>query len=1049
MIRDKIIESGKVGLYKCLEYQVSIALCLCAALWSTISFILILLDSSGNKSWPVWMVLSFSLITLFIILYRILYTYTRSENDIVSSVLLIYKHQADQIKHKLKYGLEFEHKYPEKNSQPIDDLLPNWNKETVLQQKFRKILVLSLITALILISLSPWKAAFSTAFTLNTEDISNNSIVWVSDTTVEVGQPYTLLALVKDTGDISAKLFLNDLKISHLYKNDTLSYFIESVNQDLHFTWRDGDKILSSFQVEVRSTLSNTYKVLLIPPSYMQQEQVEFINPRKIEAIEGSVMRIQEYINEGASILYIKDSIVQFDSDILLMNSSECLAIIQGDTTWTMEIDVIEDKIPTISIEWDFDTTARAYTAIGTFQDDYGVSSVFRRVNFIRSGKVIESKRYNVTHDKGLEGDFADYFRRKDLWKTGIDAIEVSYGVCDNNEVKGSQCAYSRKLILTVPNQDTWDDEKDQEIQNMENTANRLNNNQSNMNDRLENIRNERMTEANSNADNQEILDFLESLERLNAQKDLLSEELETFMLMSEEFNDAIDTNILNPLIEKYQEGSRREELMDKIRQALEKGDQENVDDALEELSEMESKEEMSLEMLERMLSQLMKENALKDAIEALDQLSKEEDALDLNQEDALLKQEEINEKFNDIKKDIEEGKELLGEESEAIEQLSEEIDNDLQDLSNEIQQGEPSESSKSNTSQQMKELSSMLSMAMKSAKQKQLEMDLTTLQQLLENLVDLSFIEEDLFLSNASSNVGVYTKERKVRNQALWNKNFDSVKDTLMALASRSPAAQKPIIDGILRIEKRQELLEKSFERGIQSNWATEAQGVMMEVNEIALLLDEALQNIQMNLSGQMQGSQMCENPGGSGQGQSGKPSKAGGLQDIMSDQAAMGQQGEKEGKSGEGKQGNSGEGSSDKADEALAALIQEQAKIRNALENWLKANNLEKEGRGVLDQMKRQEQMLSEGTTIGTQEYSEGLQNIDLQLLKLEQAANKQGEKETRKSSSPLEEDVIIVPEEVQQKISQILQRRKRPQVENPGLIAFYDKLWRSFTQ
>ena len=138
--------------------------------------------------------------------------------------------------------------------------------------------------------------------------------------------------------------------------------------------------------------------------------------------------------------------------------------------------------------------------------------------------------------------------------------------------------------------------------------------------------------------------------------------------------------------------------------EALEKGDQESVDDALEELSEMENKEEMSLEMLERMLAQLMKENALKDAIEALDQLSKEEEALDVNEEDALSKQEEINEKFDDIKKDIEEGKELLGEESEAIEQLSEEIDNDLQDLSNEMQQGGPSESNKSNTSQKMKE---------------------------------------------------------------------------------------------------------------------------------------------------------------------------------------------------------------------------------------------------------------------------------------------------------------------------------------------------------
>ena len=60
------------------------------------------------------------------------------------------------------------------------------------------------------------------------------------------------------------------------------------------------------------------------------------------------------------------------------MNSSECLAMIQGDTTWTMDIDVIEDKRPTISIEWDFDTTARAYTAIGSFQDDFGVSSVGR-----------------------------------------------------------------------------------------------------------------------------------------------------------------------------------------------------------------------------------------------------------------------------------------------------------------------------------------------------------------------------------------------------------------------------------------------------------------------------------------------------------------------------------------------------------------------------------------------------------------------------------------------------------------------------------------------
>ena len=1049
MVRSKIIESGKIGLYKRLEYHIYITLCLCASLWSIASFILILYKDNLDNGWPVWVVLSASTITSIVILYRILYTFTRSDKNIVNSVLFQYDHLADQSRHKLQYGLEFEQKYPAKEGQSIDKILPTWNKEQRLQKKFRKLLLLSTILTVVLISLSPWQSAFSTAFTLNKE-VDNNGIIWLSATTAEVGQPYTLLARVNDTVGLSPKLFLNDLKIKELYKNDTLYYVIESVNQDLYFTWRQEDKILSSFRVEVSSAVGNTYKVSITPPSYLQQERVEFINPRKIEAIEGSSIRIEEYGVDKGSTLYLKDSLVQSNEDILLTSSAQCFAIVEKDTIWRMAIDVIEDKRPILSIEWDFDTMARAYTAIGTFQDDFGVSSAYRRVNFIRSGKVVESTRFKVVHDKGLEGDFADYFRRKDLWKTGIDAIEVNYGVCDNNGFRGSQCAYSRKLILTVPNQDTWDDEKDEEIQNMENAANRLNNNQSSINERLENIRNERMTETNSTADDQEIFDFLESLEKLNAQKDLLNEEIETFMLMSEEFNDAIDTNVLNPLIEEDQEDSRREELMDKIREALEKGDQESVDKSLEELSEMENKEEMSLEMLEQMLSQLMKENALKEAIGALDQLSKEEEALDVNEEDALSKQDEINEKFENIKKDIEEGKELLGEDSEAIEELSEEVDNGLQDLSNEMQRGSPSESNKSKASQKMKELSSMLSMAMKSAKQKQLEMDLATLQQLLENLVDLSLIEEGLFLSNTPSNIGAYTKERKVRSQALWNKNFDAVKDTLMALASRSPTAQKPIIDGILSIERRQEQLDKSFERGGQANWANHAQGVMMGVNEIALLLDEALQNIQMNLSGQMQGSQMCENPGGSGQGQSGKPSKDGGLQDIMSDQAAMGQEGEKEGKGGEGNKGSSGEaGSGDEEDEALGRLIQEQAKIRNALENWLKENNLEKEGKPVVDQMKRQEQMLSEGTLAGALEYNEGLQNIDLQLLKLEEAANKQGKKETRKSSAPTEEEALVVPQEVQQKISQILQRRKRPQKENPGLIAFYDKLWRSFTQ
>ena len=97
----------------------------------------------------------------------------------------------------------------------------------------------------------------------------------------------------------------------------------------------------------------------------------------------------------------------------------------------------------------------------------------------------------------------------------------------------------------------------------------------------------------------------------------------------------------------------------------------------------------------------------------------------------------------------------------------------------------------------------------------------------------------------------------------------------------------------------------------------------------------------------------------------------------------------------------------------------------------------------------MRRQEQRLAEGILETTPEYTQGLQNIELQLLKLNEAANKQGNKETRKSTEAQNRTANIVPDDIQQKINQILQRQMSPQKENPGLVSFYEKLWQAFTQ
>ena len=147
----------------------------------------------------------------------------------------------------------------------------------------------STIIAGTLVSLNPWTEAFSNAFAINQGNAGNERIVWLSENQVEVGQPYTLLAVIQDTSYTSNDLLLNGLKIKPLYKNDTLSYVIESVTQDLHFAWQNGDKILSSFVFKVVNTTGNLYKVVLTPPSYIEQQAVQWINPRILKFLKGAL----------------------------------------------------------------------------------------------------------------------------------------------------------------------------------------------------------------------------------------------------------------------------------------------------------------------------------------------------------------------------------------------------------------------------------------------------------------------------------------------------------------------------------------------------------------------------------------------------------------------------------------------------------------------------------------------------------------------------------------------------------------------------------------
>ncbi|MFM9983613.1 MAG: hypothetical protein ACKVOK_00170, partial [Flavobacteriales bacterium] len=179
-----------------------------------------------------------------------------------------------------------------------------------------------------------------------------------------------------------------------------------------------------------------------------------------------------------------------------------------------------------------------------------------------------------------------------------------------------------------------------------------------------------------------------------------------------------------------------------------------------------------------------------------------------------------------------------------------------------------------------------------------------------------------------------------------------------------------------------------------------TSQQYVMTSFNNLALMLDEALQQMQAQSQSECKkpGSGSCNKPGGKGK----KPSPSAGdlkkMQDALSKQLEeMKKQGKNQGKTGEG--GKDGEQS-----QKLAQMAAKQAAIRKAVEE--KAAELNEDGSGNGNEMKQIAKDMEElqKDIVNNQIDEETLRrqrDIEIRLLKAEEAERIRGQEEKRKSN------------------------------------------------
>ena len=137
---------------------------------------------------------------------------------------------------------------------------------------------------------------------------------------------------------------------------------------------------------------------------------------------------------------------------------------------------------------------------------------------------------------------------------------------------------------------------------------------------------------------------------------------------------------------------------------------------------------------------------------------------------------------------------------------------------------------------------------------------------QILGNLIYLSFSQEDIIknLSGISVNDPLLNS-LNIQQKRIYDQN-SIVRDSLYSLAGRTPQISNTVNNELLSIEFNLEKTLEQLGEGLLSDAAVSQQYVMTSLNNLALLLNEALQNLEKQLANAQPGDSQCENPKGGG---------------------------------------------------------------------------------------------------------------------------------------------------------------------------------------
>ncbi|TAH40125.1 MAG: DUF4175 domain-containing protein [Bacteroidetes bacterium] len=689
-------------------------------------------------------------------------------------------------------------------------------------------------------------------------------------------------------------------------------------------------------------------------------------------------------------------------------------------------ISVIPDVYPSISVEQQRDSvsTKRTYFK-GLIKDDYGFSKLTFNYRFLKSNDSLESKKdksfaESLPFNRSSSSD--QFFHYWDLSTINIlagDEVEYYFEIFDNDGLTGPKSTRSQTLVFKAPSLKEISDDTEKSNASIKDELKKSVADSKKLQQDLDDLTKKLLDKKDISWEDkkkaaellkkqEELAKKIEELSKKNEQKNKQEQEYKTVnenILQKQEELQSMMDKLMSPELKK---------LMEELQKLMENVDKNKLQEQLSQMK-MDSKDlQKELERSIELFKQMEVDQKLQENIDKLDELAKKQDDLAKKSEDKNSdskdlkeKQDELNKEFDEFRKDMDE----LAEKNEALEEKKDipntdeqekGIEEEMKNSSEELGQQKKSKASKSqkNSSKKMEELAQKMKQQQQQMEQEQNEEDMQALRALLENLLRLSFDQENLMQELRTMDINNPQYLQMSKQQHKLKDNAKMVEDSLFALSKRVVQIKSKVNQEIAAINMNMAEALNNLQDRFVPQARSRQQFVMTSINNLTLMLSEALQQMQQQQASAMS-SGSCTKPGKKKSPSLSEMAKM--QEELNKNMQKMKEKMQKEGNKpgNKGNKGKSGEGQG--MSEELAKMAAQQEYLRNELQKLNQEQN--KDGKNSLgnleDLAKRMEEtekdivnrMISE-QTIKRQ------QDILTKLLESDRAQRERDQDEQRKS-------------------------------------------------